>query len=102
MCSCCFVGFVSCNWLVGGKEFQTRSTNYHPSCVAVSEDVKGVSGEVVLLMVLSYLVCIINVTHSHLRSKEPPGLHFVCSPASRATTRHFEVEIDCGDRLIHT
>ena len=23
---------------------------------------------------------------SHLRSKEPPGLHFVCSPATRATS----------------
>ena len=26
-----------------------------------------------------------HVTHSHLRSKELPGLHFVCSPASRVT-----------------
>ena len=30
---------------------------------------------------------IVNVTLSHLRSKEPPGLHFVSSPASQANCK---------------
>ena len=56
-----------------------------------------------------------HVTLSHLRSKEPPGLHFLCSPANRATYEMYYIQnvagiqlgsdyiakIDCGDRLIH-
>ena len=46
----------------------------------------------------------INVTLSHLRSKEPPGLHFICSPASRlqlgSNYIDVEVKINCGDQLI--
>ena len=34
---------------------------------------------------LGYMIQLLHVTPSHLRSKEPPGLHFVCSSASRAT-----------------
>ena len=43
-----------------------------------------------MLRIIIYIIITNNtnthVTLSHLRSKEPSGLHFICSPASRAMT----------------
>ena len=40
-----------------------------------------------------------HVTLSHLRSKESPGLHFICSPASQANCKIYNMYSCCNVQL---